>query len=121
MKKFSFKKLVTSFGYAFAGLGAGFVREQNFFVMVIIAAIVVVLMFVFGLSPIEKSIIIVMIAMVLSLELVNSSVEKALNHLHPERDPSIKRAKDFLAGSVLLAAIAAVVVGLIIFWPYFVS
>jgi diacylglycerol kinase (ATP) len=36
-----------------------------------------------------------------------------IDRLHPERHPEIRAAKDMAAGSVLLAGVAAVVVGLL--------
>lgn len=47
---------------------------------------------------------------VLSLELVNTSVESILDKLHPERHPDIGFAKDCLAGAVLISSIGAVLV-----------
>jgi diacylglycerol kinase (ATP) len=50
-------------------------------------------------------------SMVLALELVNTALEHLADRLHPERHIAIQRAKDCAAGAVLLASIAAVIVG----------
>lgn len=53
------------------------------------------------------------ITIVLSVELLNTSIEQLVRVLHPQHDEGIKLALDTAAGAVLLAAIGAVIVGLI--------
>jgi diacylglycerol kinase len=53
------------------------------------------------------------IALVLSLELVNSAIEYLIDHLHPEVAPEIKPAKDIFAGAVLVACLGALCVGVL--------
>ena len=55
--------------------------------------------------------------MVLSLELVNTSIEYAIDMAMPEIHPLAKVAKDVSAGAVLVSAITSVIIGLIIFLP----
>jgi undecaprenol kinase len=50
-------------------------------------------------------------SVVLALELVNTALEHLADRLHPERHIAIQRAKDCAAAAVLLASIAAVVIG----------
>ena len=47
----------------------------------------------------------------LTLELLNSSVEALVDLLHPGIHPEVKAIKDMLAGAVLLASGVALVVG----------
>ena len=58
------------------------------------------------------------IALVLSLEMLNTAVEKLADQTHPERHPQIGLVKDVAAGAVLWAAVLSVVIGAIVFWPY---
>jgi diacylglycerol kinase (ATP) len=51
------------------------------------------------------------VGFVLVAEMMNSSIEALADHLHPFRHPSIKIAKDMAAGAVLLASMAAAVIG----------
>jgi diacylglycerol kinase (ATP) len=53
------------------------------------------------------------VGLVLALELVNSALERLIDHLHPGAAPEIAAVKDIAAGAVLLASAAAVVVGLL--------
>ena len=57
--------------------------------------------------------IVLAITIVLSAELLNTSIEQLVRVLHPQRDEGIKRALDTAAGAVLIAAIGAVIVGLV--------
>jgi diacylglycerol kinase (ATP) len=54
---------------------------------------------------------VLVIALVLVAELVNSSIEALADHLHPAQHPAIEIAKDIAAGAVLLASFAALAVG----------
>ena len=55
------------------------------------------------------------IAGVITTELLNTAIEDLVAVLHPEHDPKIGRVLDVAAGAVLIASIAAVVIGLIVF------
>ena len=55
--------------------------------------------------------------MVLSLEMINTAIERICNIVHKEPHPGIKIIKDLAAGAVLLAAFVAAICGTIIFLP----
>lgn len=55
--------------------------------------------------------------MVLAAEAFNSAIEALGDAVSPDYNTHIKHAKDLAAGAVLLTAIAAAIVGLIIFVP----
>ena len=55
------------------------------------------------------------------MEALNTGIELAVTLASPERRPEAKAAKDIAAGAVLMAAIASIVVGLLIFGPRLVS
>jgi diacylglycerol kinase len=67
-----------------------------------------------GLSRIEWSILALTIAMVLVAEWFNTVAEVTINLVTTEYHPLARIAKDVAAGAVLLAALAAIVVGLLI-------
>jgi undecaprenol kinase len=100
------------------GLKAAFKEEKNFRIQIFIAIVVVIAIFIFRLSAIEASILLLMILMVLSLELINSQIEKFLDLIQPDHHPRVKIIKDFSAGAVLLSALGSVVIGLLIFLPH---
>lgn len=103
------------------GLASAFEQEANFKIQSLIALAVLVGMFAWNLSAVEKSILVLTILMVLSLELINSQIEKFLDLIEPDHHPRVKVIKDFSAGAVLLAAAGSLAVGLLIFLPHIVA
>ena len=74
-----------------------------------------------GLGTLEWAVVSLTIALVIMMEALNSGIELAVTLASPERRPEAKAAKDIAAGAVLIAAIASVAVGLLIFGPRIVS
>jgi diacylglycerol kinase (ATP) len=62
-------------------------------------------------APVWWALVGVTVALVLALELLNSAMEAVIDLLHPGVHPSVKVAKDMLAGAVLTMSLAALVVG----------
>jgi diacylglycerol kinase len=71
-----------------------------------------------GISRFEWLALIFAIALVLVAEAFNTALELLGDAITREQNPSIGRAKDLAAGAVLLAAVAAAVIGVLIFWPH---
>jgi len=112
------QKFSNSLKIAIFGLKLAFKEERNFRIQFIIGIIVVFFTIFFGLSAIEKSILYLMILVVLTLELINSQIEKFLDLIQPDHHPRVKIIKDFSAGAVLLSVIGSIIIGILIFWPY---
>ena len=115
------QKFLDSIKIAIYGLKSAFKEERNFRIQFLIGLIVILFMIIFGLNAIEDSVLILMILVVLSLELINSQIEKFLDLIQPEHHPRVKIIKDFSAGAVLLSAIGSIVIGLLIFWPHIIK
>lgn len=113
-----FKKFIKRFNYAFDGLKSA-VTEQVFGVFCIIAFIVIVLMIVFEVPLYEKIVLILTVTLLMTLELINSRIEKILDIFQPNQDPAVKIIKDISAAAVLIASFGALIIGILIFWPYF--
>ena len=105
------------FAYAGRGIRMAVQSERNLRIHLAVIPIVVVTGFVMGLSGMEWVAIAFSIGIVIVAELVNSALEYLADAVHPEVDPGIRNAKDVAAGAVLIAVLAAVVVGVIIFPP----
>ena len=58
---------------------------------------------------------------VLAAESFNSAIEALCDLVSPQQNPIIKKVKDLAAAAVLFTAIAALIVGCIIFIPYIIS
>lgn len=111
------QKLLKSFSNAFRGIALLFKSQPNAQIELTIAVIVIVTGFLLKISSIEWIIILLCIALVLSLEGINTSIEIFADKLHPGFDKEIGKAKDVAAGAVLISAIIAAIIGFIIFAP----
>ncbi len=111
------KKFLLSFTYAIKGLKYAYRNEQNLAFDVGMSLLVVIAGFLFKVSISEWALLALTIGIVLSLELVNSSVEAVVDLVTEEYHPLAKVAKDTAAAAVFVSAVASVVVGLIIFLP----
>ncbi len=114
---FSIKQRIKSFTHAFNGLRIVFIEEHNARIHLLAAIIAIVLGFVLHINAMEWVAIVFAIAMVLSMEIINTSIENIADFISPEKDDMIKKIKDLSAAAVLITAIAALIVGIIIFAP----
>ena len=110
-----------SFKDAKRGIGQVFKSEQNFRIQTAAAVLALSAAIFFGLSRSEFVLVIFLVVAVIILELINSAVEKFADLLKPRLSHQIEVVKDIMAGVVFLAAIGALVIGLIIFWPYLLA
>lgn len=117
-EKFSIRKRIRSFRYAFDGLCLLFREEHNARIHALAALVVVVLGFLFDIKAVEWIALVVCIALVVSAEIVNSALERVADFIKVERDDRKRDIKDLGAAAVLVCAIGAAVVGLIVFVPY---
>ena len=77
----------------------------------------IVLAVYFRISIGEVIALVVVITMVIVAELANTILERIVDIIKPRMHPYAKSIKDMQAGMVLVAAAAALVVGLLIFAP----
>lgn len=112
------KRLIKSFKYAFKGLLKVFKEEQNLRIQAFFAMIVIVLALFFQINRLEWVLLIFVISLVMLMELANSAVERIADILKPRIDDYVKEIKDIAAAGVMLASFVAVIIGVIIFWPY---
>ena len=110
-------EIIKSFSNAFRGMGVAF-SERSFRLQILAAVAVLAMMFLFNISLVEKSILILLIIIVLILEILNSILERLIDVLKPRLHTYVKDVKDMAAGAVLVASVGAAVVGIIIFWPH---
>lgn len=109
-------KMTQRFGFAFSGLrvamGQTSLRIHLFFAACALTAGVLL-----DLPSTEWCILILAMALVISLEIVNTAIEETVNFISPGHDHRAGRIKDLAAAAVLVAAIASVVIGAVIFLP----
>jgi diacylglycerol kinase (ATP) len=117
MQKFSLKKRVKSFSYAFKGIFLALRSQHNMWIHTLALITVIAMGFLLKISTAEWIIVIIVSALVIALEIVNSAIELLVDFVSPEYNEKAGKIKDMAAGAVLIAAIAALTCGCIIFIP----
>jgi len=119
--KYDRKKHNISFKNAFNGILLAFRTQPNFRFHVFFFVMAVVCGFLYKISTVEFIAIILISAIIMSLEMVNTAVEAIGDELSEgEFSRLVGIAKDVSAGGVLLCAFCAVLLGIIIFVPKFI-
>lgn len=116
-EKFSFKKRLKSFSFAFNGLKNLLQKEHNSRAHLIALIIVICLGFYFQIEPIEWMAVVIVSGFVIAAELLNTSIERLADVVEPKWNEKIGLIKDYCAAAVLISAITAVVVGGLVFVP----
>ena len=111
------RRLVASFHYAFAGLSHFFRTQPNARIHLVITVAVVILGLWLGLPSRDWAVIAVTTGLVFVAEALNTALEAVVDLASPERQPLARVAKDVGAGAVTLAALVAVLVGLLVLGP----
>lgn len=114
--KFSAKKLKDSFGFAWTGIASTFRTEQNLRIHCIISIAALTAAAVLEFSVWRYCVLLTVIASVISLELMNTAVENAVDLVTEEVHPLAEKAKDAAAGAVLVFSIFAVIIGILLFF-----
>lgn len=117
----SMRSLLASFGYAFAGLWHLLRTQRNAQIHCLVGGCALTLGAFLGLERWEWLTLVLTIALVLAAEGVNTAIEAAVDLATSSIHPLARIAKDVGAGTVLLCAIAAVVVGCIVFIPHLIA
>ncbi len=110
-----------SFWNAWEGLLYSLYTQQHMRFHFFAAILVVSLGVVLELPPVEMAILSVLIILVIGFEIVNTSVESAMDHVTEEMKPLVKRAKDAAAGAVLVCSFGSVIIAGYLFLPRLVG
>jgi diacylglycerol kinase len=113
------RRFKRSLRHALDGIKYAMAHEKNFRIELLIAALVVFLIFVFKVKNWEAIILLLMIMWVLISELTNTVLERVVDILKPRIHPYARLIKDLMAAVVLISAVVSIIVGIIIFYPYF--
>lgn len=115
------KKFLKSFVYALKGIRASIPGNRNLIVQSFIGLITVGAGFYFQITPVEWCIILLVIAVVIGFEMINTAIENLVDLVTFERKPLAGKVKDIAAGAVLFASIIAVIIGVIVFKKYILN
>ena len=116
MKQF-FLSRIASFGHAFRGGWYVLKTQHNAWIHASVATAVLAVGFWLGLPALDWAVLILTIAMVFTAEFINTAIEAVVDLATTEHHPLAKVGKDVGAAAVLIAALAAVLVGLLILGP----
>ena len=116
IKEFITSRIV-SFGHAFRGWAYVLRTQHNAWIHSVAATAVLLIGLWVGLPPRDWAVLVLTIAMVFTAEFINTSIEAVVDLASPEKHPLAKVGKDVGAAAVLVAALSAVLVGLLILGP----
>src|ERR1035437_12810 len=118
MKNFSLAARAKSFTHAGRGIWIFITSTHNAWIHVVATVLCVVLGFYFHLSRLEWIALVFAFALVFISEAFNTAIEIDIDLTSPEYHPFARATKDVAAGAVLISALAAVVVGFLVFMPH---
>jgi diacylglycerol kinase len=111
---------IRSLSFAWQGIYQFFLRERNGQIQGVLAVVAIAAGLFFGITKIEWLAVLGCTALVISLEMLNSALEKVCNLYTTEFHPAIKIIKDVAAAAVLWSAFFSLVIGCIVFIPYLI-
>jgi diacylglycerol kinase len=113
------KKRILSFIPAFKGLFWLFRNEANAQVHLLATCIIIIAGFYFKIDQKDWLFLCFAIGLVISAEALNTSIEKLVDLLHPQKHQQAGLVKDLAAAGVLIASIVAVIIAFLVFVPKF--
>lgn len=112
-----FRAFFRAFGYAWEGVVFAFASQRNMKVHALMSCCAILISIVLNLSSLEWAVLFLTLALVISLEMVNTAIEAGMDSISTELDPKIKIAKDVAAGAVFISAFFALGVGACLWIP----
>jgi len=112
--KFSFKN-------AIEGIRLAVRTQRNLRVHLVIGALIIFLSIILKINGVEFVLLFLTILIVLITELFNTAIEFTIDLISPEYNSMAKKAKDVSAAAVLIAALFALIIGLIVLAPKILS
>ncbi len=114
----SVKQLGSSLKHALHGVFVVLEQEQSFRIQVLLSFIAITLAWIYPLSGFERTVVLLLVGSVLTLEMINSVFERIVDTFKPRIHPVVKDIKDIMAGTVFVASFIALCVGILIFGPH---
>ncbi len=118
MSKYKSQGFKNTFKNARKGMRLAIRSERNIRVHLATALFVMLLGVFLGLDSVKICILLLTVAMVVSMEMINSAIEFSLDAVfHNRYSKLVGMAKDISAGAVMFVTIIAIVIGCLIFLP----
>ena len=115
--RFSLKKRLQSFKYAFRGIHITFRTQHNAWIHFFATVLVIASGLILQVTTTEWFVLLLCIGMVVSAEIFNTSIEYLVDLISPEYNERVGYIKDLSAAAVLIVAIVSAIIGLWIFIP----
>lgn len=109
---------IKSISYAFKGAYTLITTEHSIMVQTGVSVLAIALGFFFNITKEEWLAQIIAIGAILAVEGLNTAVEAIADFIHPDFHTKIGFIKDIAAGAVFFIAMAALAVGMTIYYPY---
>ena len=110
-------KFAVSVGHAIDGIEYAVNHERNVKIEMLFGILVSIAGFLFHISIFEWLVILLTIAMVITLEFINTAIERVVDLVTTDYKELAKSAKDVAAGAVLFMSLFSVIIGIVIFLP----
>src|SRR5215471_6789147 len=111
------RRLINAFFYSLSGFGVAFRHESAFRQEIALAIVLIPLAFLLPVASVERVLLITSVLLVLIVELLNSSVEAAIDRISFDTHRLSKRAKDLGSAAVLVALALLLVTWLLLAGP----
>ncbi|MBF0620663.1 MAG: diacylglycerol kinase [Magnetococcales bacterium] len=108
-----------AFGWSLAGLKAAWRNEMAFRQECIAGIVLIPSAIWLGETGVERAVLLASLLLVLSLELVNSAIEAAVDRCSEEHHPLAGRAKDLGSAAVFVSLVATVAIWGLILCPHY--
>lgn len=112
------KRFVRSLGFAVNGIRAAVASQRHMKFHLGAAMLVSAAGIYVHLSREEWCLVLLAIGLVITAELMNSSIESLVDLMEPRQNQLAGKVKDIAAGGVLVASICALGIGLLVFYEY---
>jgi len=109
---------IKSLGYAFKGAYLLLKTEHAVITQALLGLLFIFLGLYFHINRIEWILQLFAIGLVLSVESLNTGIEKLCDFVHPQYHNKIGFIKDISAGAVTFAVLFSIIISLLIYYPY---
>lgn len=112
------RSLRESLRYALAGVRHALATQRNMRIHLAVGVVVMVAGAALGLSTVELAVLTLTVSVVLTAELVNTSIETVVDLVTQRPNELARVAKNVAAGAVFVCAVGSVIVGILLFTPH---
>ncbi len=118
VKVYGYKRFFKSIKYSLDGLRYAYHYEQSLWLHAFAVIVAVSLGIIFKIKISEWALLFIALGIILSLELLNTAIEAAVDLTTTKIHPLAKIAKDCGSAASFVMSIVSFIITLFVFWPY---